>query len=305
LLVVVAIIGVLVALLLPAVQAARESARRASCQNNLKQLVTAVHEYHDAFEVLPSLYNGPKQLRRGATIGLDTFSWQSVLLPFLEQKQLYASIDFEHYSTDVVNQPAVSQVLAISNCPSTPRAALTARGMWFGRSQFNNDLTAGTTDYAASEGYYDGLMTCIPGVWGEFYASGSYDEAEIRIVSFKDVTDGLSHTALILERAGLPDHYFRSGAQFEPHAPPQFRTYGNVGLWAISAESLTNHLRLDPGIPIIGSDNLRGLYSFHPFGAHLALADGSIHFLAADADARFVVALVTRDGGELIASALP
>jgi prepilin-type processing-associated H-X9-DG protein len=201
-----------------------------------------------------------------------------------------------------MNQPAVNAILSITNCPSTPRTSLTARGLWFGRSQFNNDLTASTTDYAASEGYYDGFTACVPGVWGEFDASGNYvdDKDDIRVVSFEDVTDGLSQTALILERAGLPDHYVQGGAKFEPHDPPRFRTYGNVGLWAISAESLTNHLRTDPAVPIIGGDNLRGLYSFHPGGAHVALADGSIHFLAASADAESVIALVTRDGGEQV-----
>jgi type II secretory pathway pseudopilin PulG len=299
LLVVIAIIGALVALLLPAVQSAREAARKASCENNLKQLALAVQQHHDAFGALPSLYNGPEKLRRGLTVGLDTFSWQSMILPHLEQKALHAQIDFDHYATDAVNQPVVSQVLPISNCPSTPRTGLTARGLWYGRSQFDGDLIAGTTDYAASEGYYDGYSECIPGTWGEFDSTGNYDEAEIRIVAFEDVTDGLSNTALILERAGLPDHYFDGGAKFEPHDPPRYRTYGNVGLWAISAESLTNHLRIDDDVPIIGGDNLRGLYSFHVSGAHVALADGSIHFLAAGADAKRVFALVTRDQGEV------
>jgi hypothetical protein len=143
-------------------------------------------------------------------------------------------------------------------------------------------------------------------VWGEYLPSQNYSAAPtIRIVSFTDVTDGLSQTALILERAGLPDHYFDGGARFEPHAPPQFRTYGNVGLWAISAESLTNHLRTRPGAPIIGGDNVQGLYSFHPGGAHAAIADGSVRFLRDSIHAATMVALITRDSGEVIdASAL-
>jgi prepilin-type N-terminal cleavage/methylation domain-containing protein len=301
LLVVVAIIGVLVALLLPAVEAARESARRAVCQNNLKQYVTAVHEYQDAFEVLPSLYNGPEDLSPGATIGLDTFSWQSVILPFLEQRPLHELLDFELYATDAANQSAVNTLLPIANCPSTPRTSLIARGLWHGRSRFNVDLTAATTDYAASEGYYDGFTKCIPGTWGEFEPSDDYfDSPQIRLVSFGDVEDGLPQTALILERAALPDHYFTNGAQFTPHEPPRFRTYGNVGLWAISAESLTNHLRTRPTVPIVGGDNLQGLYSFHPGGAYVALADSSVHFLSASIESDVVIALVTRDGGELV-----
>jgi prepilin-type N-terminal cleavage/methylation domain-containing protein len=301
LLVVVAIIGVLVALLMPALQSARESARRAHCQNNLKQLDLGVHAYHDTFGVLPSLYNGPENLRRGATIGLDTFSWQTMILPFIEQQLLRKLINLDKNSTELVNQPAVVQELPTTNCPSTPRTTMLAHGLWFGRNQFDAELSAATTDYAASEGYYDGFTNCIAGVWGEFVSTNNYlDAPEIRIVSFEDVTDGLTQTALILERARLPDHYFDNGRRFQPHAPPQFRTYGNVGLWAISAESPTNHLRSLPATPISGGDNVLGLYSFHPGGAHAAFIDGSIHLLAATIDVELMIALVTRDGGELI-----
>lgn len=301
LLVVVAIIGVLMALVVPAVQSARESARRGACQNNLKQLDLAVHEYHELYGALPSLYNGPNDLRRGATIGLDTFSWQTVLLPFLEQRDLHALIDFDHYSTDAVNQPAVNTALEITNCPSTPRTTLIARGLWYGRSNFSIALAAATTDYTSSEGYYDGFSHCTPGSWGEFSPGASFnDEPRLRIITFADVADGLSQTALILERAALPDHYYNGGAQVEPHNPPQFRTYGNVGLWAISAESLANHLQTRPGAPIIGQDNMQGLYSFHPSGAHVAFADGSIHFLDEAIDSELMIALITRDGGELV-----
>jgi type II secretory pathway pseudopilin PulG len=301
LLVVVAIIGVLVGLLLPAVQSSRESARRASCQNNLKQLALAVHEYHEVFGVLPSLYNGPEDLRQGATIGLDTFSWQTMLLSFLGQRSLRKQIDYDRYSTDAVNQPAVTHELSISNCPSTPRSGGLAHGLWFGRSQFNIDLLAATTDYAASEGYYDGFSRCTAGAWGEFLPTENYGASpEIRIVTFGDIADGLSQTTLILERAGLPDHYFDGGAKVEPHEPPRFRTYGNVGLWAISAESLTNHLQARPGVPIIGGDNLRGLYSFHVGGAYAAFADGSVHFLGDAINSQLMIAMVTRDSGDLV-----
>ena len=101
----------------------------------------------------------------------------------------------------------------------------------------------------------------------------------VRRVSFKNITDGSSKTTLILERAGLPDHYFENGRKFEPHDPPKFRTWGNVGLWAISAETLTNHVQIGSGTPIVNGDNLHGLYSFHPGGAQAAFVDGSVQFI--------------------------
>jgi type II secretory pathway pseudopilin PulG len=84
--VVIAIIGALVALLLPAVQSAREAARRMSCQNNLKQLALAMHNYHDTFGRLPpgqwnNFYTNDAPWIRGC--------WVQPILPFIEQKNLY------------------------------------------------------------------------------------------------------------------------------------------------------------------------------------------------------------------------
>jgi prepilin-type N-terminal cleavage/methylation domain-containing protein/prepilin-type processing-associated H-X9-DG protein len=300
LLVVVAIVGVLVALLLPAIQAARESARRSSCKNNLKQLALGVHEYHDAHELLPSLYNGPRQLLRGITIGIDTFSWQTQILPFVEERALFEQFDFARLATDEVNQPAVNRLFRLALCPSTPRGAPVARGLWFGRGLFNEKLTAATSDYASSEGYIDGAL-CIHGTWGEVDYGINYLATPILVkVSLADIVDGLSKTTLLLERAGLPDHYRDSGRSVEPHDPPQYRTWGNVGLWAISAETLLNHLQEQAGVPIVNGDNLRGLYSFHPGGVHVAFADGSVQYLRESIDTKTLFALVTRDGGEVL-----
>src|SRR5437762_11917080 len=99
LLVVIAIIGVLVALLLPAVQAAREAARRTQCNNNMKQLVLAVHNFHDVNQVFPASqdqWNNSK----GATIG---WSWVTRILPFIEHKALYLNYDFEDGLSEAAN----------------------------------------------------------------------------------------------------------------------------------------------------------------------------------------------------------
>ena len=82
----------------------------------------------------------------------------------------------------------------------------------------------------------------------------------MRKINFGQITDGLSHTALILERAGLPDQYFEGGAKFEPHDPPQYRTWGNVGLWAISGCEQFNQIYRQTGKPLVNFDNMLGLY---------------------------------------------
>jgi prepilin-type processing-associated H-X9-DG protein len=132
------------------------------------------------------------------------------------------------------------------------------------------------------------------------YGDSFWASPTVLKVKFGDITDGLSKTTLVLERAGLPDHYFEGGNKFEPHQPPNFRTWGNVGLWAISAETLLNHLQEQAGVPIVGGDNLHGLYSFHPGGVHVSFADGSVQYLRESIDTKTLFALISRDGGEIV-----
>jgi prepilin-type processing-associated H-X9-DG protein len=253
--------------------------------------------------VLPPLYNGPKTPRRGISFGLDMFSWQTMILPFIEEQAMYDRFDFGRLATDPLNQPAVNQQLRVGHCPTTPRNATVARGLWADRGKFNEQLTAATGDYASAEGYLDGLVDCIHGIWGQVDYGDSYlDTPRVIKIKFADIADGLTKTALVLERAGLPDRYFGDGRNVEPHDPPQFRTWGNVGLWAITAERLLNHLQDQAGVPIVNGDNLHGLYSFHPGGVHITFADGSVQFVAEAIPTETIFALITRDGGEVVST---
>jgi prepilin-type N-terminal cleavage/methylation domain-containing protein len=304
LLVVVAVIGILIALLLPAIQAARESARRSTCMNHLKQLALAVQSYHDAHKALPSLFNGVTAKdgpRNGFSFGLDTFSWQTQILPLIEQQNLQNLFNNTASAIDPANQPVVNQVLPLVNCPSTPRTSQLARGLWYDRGKFNESLTAATTDYGASSGYMVGLSDCIPGAWGEIvHAENYFDNPKAVRVSFNNITDGLSQTLLLLERAALPDRYMDSGATVEPQDPPKFRTWGNIGLWAISGDMLLSYLQFESWVPAVNGDNLHGPYSFHPGGALVAFADGAVQLMPASLDTETVVALITRDSGEVV-----
>ena len=231
LLVVIAIIGILVALLLPAVQAAREASRRASCQNNIKQLALAVHAYHDAHKALPPLYTNIPNAKFTTQFGLNTYSWRTLLLPYIEEQPLHAAISFAVNATDASNQVAINHVISAFSCPSTPRSASAARGLWHGRSQFDEALTAATTDYNGTAGFVEMGVTSrqlicdpsitqyfwqevwTPGIFGEvIYGKVIWDAPTVRKVNFSHVTDGLSNTMLLLERAGLPNQYFEGGA---------------------------------------------------------------------------------------------
>lgn len=105
------VVGILVALLLPAVQAAREAARRAQCQNNLKQIGLAMHNYHGAYGVFPPAYVADEN-------GKPMHSWRVLLLPFLEQAALYEQYDFDEPWNGPKNRRLSQTIVAVYACPS-------------------------------------------------------------------------------------------------------------------------------------------------------------------------------------------
>src|SRR4051812_28344469 len=144
LLVVIAIIGILVAFLLPAVQAAREASRRSQCQNNLKQIGVAVQNHHDARRAFPMGRNGMNQF---------AVSWAFFLLPYLQETAVYNSWNSKVEVFRAENEAAMAPPIEAYECPGRGRAA--AEG------NFDNNITppvAGTTgvatlaDYSANAG---------------------------------------------------------------------------------------------------------------------------------------------------------
>ena len=129
LLVVVAIVGVLVSLLLPAVQSAREAARQVACKNNLRQIGLALHTYQDVHKSLPTgcvewrAWRAPQTNRQ--------IAWSALLLPFVEQQTLYATIDFSQPFDSARNAEAAKTRLSLYECPTAD----------------NRNLVRGQTDY--------------------------------------------------------------------------------------------------------------------------------------------------------------
>jgi prepilin-type processing-associated H-X9-DG protein len=108
--------GVLVALLLPAVQAAREAARRTQCQNNLKQIGLALHNYHDVYQSFPPAYTVDAD-------GNPLHSWRTLILPFIEQQALYSRIDLDKPWDRPENAALNNMVIPTFQCPSEPPGA--------------------------------------------------------------------------------------------------------------------------------------------------------------------------------------
>lgn len=195
LLVVMAIIAVLIALLLPAVQAARERARHAGCINNLKQIGLAIANYTSAHSMLPpgyiAIYDPLRQVELGPGWG-----WAAMILPELENRAVFESIDFNLPITHSANQTARLKPLEVFLCPTDdmPRkwtASKRALYNYNGRVFYFDEPICDV----AGANYVGVFGTAEPGVDGDgvFFRNSS--------VQPKHITDGLSHTLQVGERS--------------------------------------------------------------------------------------------------------
>ncbi len=305
LLVVLAIIGILVALLLPAVQQVRESANRASCINKLKQLALAAHHHHDVRDHFPP---GVCPVSQSGT-PLDGRTTLFVeLLPFLEQDNLHGRWDYHDYRNNLAGgtNATAAQVLKILICPSdalpdTPLAEFPADAVapW----------TWGAGWYAV--GSYGGNGGTLSFDWGSRAPSRDgvfFDDSRVRIT---DLTDGSSSTFLFGERSHRDPEFDRLTRAYDPVSSP----LSGWTAWASAAWDVNSlgDVTLSSAVPInwmvppgSGPDDMswewRRLCAFgsgHPGGANFALADGSVRFVGDTIPLNLLQGLSTRGGGEI------
>jgi prepilin-type N-terminal cleavage/methylation domain-containing protein/prepilin-type processing-associated H-X9-DG protein len=307
LLVVIAIIGVLIALLLPAVQSAREAARRAQCQNNLKQIGLAIHNFHDTQGHLPSSTRPPGLTNLPRVAGL------TLMLPYLEQTNLYNSMNFSFTWGLPENSTTVQTRLGTLLCPSTPKDLRTDGipeiAPWV-------DGVCAVTDYSPTIGVDPRLLTL-----GLTYNGTATQGALIKNAKPKlaEITDGLSNTIFFAESAGRPYHYQRgnrlvsedltlarvnAGGWCRPAS--DFSIDGSAanggetipGPCAINCTNGENVAGVTFPHPYYGSEGTSEVYAFHPGGAHALMGDGSVRFLKDSLGMKTFAALVTRAGNE-------
>lgn len=301
------VIGILVALLRPAVQHLREAARTNTCSNNLRQSALAVQSFHSSKRQIPSLYNGT--FIRHPKTQWDEYhfhSWQTAILPQLEQSAIYERLDLTRPATEPENQSNVNIELPVFLCPSTSNYTHNVPDI----TQHDPIVVVGTaarSDYEAiggvlrvpeSGGYGNTSYDFIDlGVWGKPRYNNDDDGTfgNLYRTRFADVTDGLSNTLMIGEMAGRPDRYKRG----EPDQPYLVGSGDIVGqpAWAISGIFWAIAVREDYSV---NDTNLQGLYSFHVAGANVALADGSVRLLSTSTDKIVLHSLVTKAGGEVV-----
>jgi prepilin-type N-terminal cleavage/methylation domain-containing protein/prepilin-type processing-associated H-X9-DG protein len=287
LLVVIAIIAILLGLLLPAVQKAREAASRIKCVNNLKQMGLACHNYHDAQRSLPPGYVARVPYIDGANDTAPGWGWAAFLLPYLEQDNLYRQINF----TQPVQSSAAAQViLPMFLCPSdlVPASPFTITS-----ATMTPVATVSPSSYAATCGP-DASDVADPTGAGVFYRN-----SQIRLT---DITDGTSNTVMIGERAwsqglgtwaGAPSGGVMRAGQLNPW---RFATAAAPAL--VLAHNNWLNIRTD------SDGGLDDFSSNHTGGVNLLFADGSVHFLLSiTGDGQLHAdfqALGTRSGGEVI-----
>jgi prepilin-type N-terminal cleavage/methylation domain-containing protein len=292
LLVVIAIIGVLIGLLLPAVQSAREAGRRSACFNKLKQLGLGMHHFQDAYKQLPAA-SWNYSAANGGSPHVNARTWMIDLMPFIELNDLYSQYDPTKSMTDSSGGFPNSnywvfggKTFPIQMCPSNPYAASkkTIKGNPF--AGFNDNQLTGGTCYAPSLGpapfhikpadcYINcssSGLCCVSGPNGSWWGYDKQTDipglfhpiADLQI-RFAEITDGLSNTIMLSEtRAELLTHrgIFNT---------VQGVTTGN----RINSSSITT---TDDG------NNARtlnsGASSYHPNGAAFCMADGATVFIA-------------------------
>ncbi|MEO1993640.1 MAG: DUF1559 domain-containing protein [Planctomycetaceae bacterium] len=261
LLVVIAIIAILVALLLPAVQQAREAARRTQCKNNLKQMGLALHNYHDVYRVFPPGNVHKAGSQRSSS--LAAYGWATFILPFMDMQNMFDQLDVNQRDLDLAlrnpqGKSLAQQVLTAYRCPSDSSPDLNTK------RSFNNPykLSVATSNYLGVIGtrWATPYQVVVNGrdPWGMLFG-----DSKVRI---RDVVDGTTNTLFIGER----DIECRAGVWIGVR---NYQGNGNIG----------NRQHLGRTFHKINHPNParceEGFSSAHSGGAQFLLVDGSVRFV--------------------------
>jgi type II secretory pathway pseudopilin PulG len=288
-LVVVAIIGILIALMLPAIQAAREAARKSQCANNLKQIGIGIHNYLNNHKAFPPGYTS--KVLPDHDDGGPGWSWGARIMPFIEEVQLHDQIDYDASlrakETEEVRLTSVSLFVCpsddifepIINIPSKSSTLIIAR------------MAAG--NYVASAGTIRPTCKLCRDVFDGVFGRN-------RAIKPKELQDGLSKTLAIGERASRWSRPTIWGVL------PNSKVIDNMkpGLFA-GGPAFVLGTTFNEGFNIETSDDMdhgtAGTFaesygSQHPGGAFFLFCDAAVHFVMDDADPSILNALSTRDG---------
>ncbi len=275
------IIAILIALLLPAVQAARRAAKKVQCANNLRQLGLAAHNYANTHpEMLPGYYTNSR------------FGWRYSLLPYLEGQALFDTARANDGKLTPARLQVIRSIQPAYQCPATdgyPRtlvapddpAASGGASDYFALHSFN-------LDPGGYQGFVSGTWSATSEAVYQLYdrpLGESFPPWLLWPARLSYVTDGLTNSILVYESAGRGTN----DAVPWPYAD---------GSWAMALHS-TSTVAAAPYFAI-NQNNVVSMYSFHPGGVNTLFGDGHVHFLAEATDPDLVRALASREGGEAV-----
>jgi prepilin-type N-terminal cleavage/methylation domain-containing protein/prepilin-type processing-associated H-X9-DG protein len=332
LLVVISIIGVLIALLLPAVQSARESSRRAQCSNNMKQFGIAFTAYESAFHYLPAAGKALDSKKPPVVTFVDGHSVFTRLLPQMEQEVVYNTVNFRlpYNHTSGANFTAFTTVISSFLCPSSDRSGegghddvgdpgessnvlYTNRGIGYGMSDYG---PTSFTDISAT-GSPPSTASPYPATPLRDANSGADGMIRRGYTAIAMVRDGMSNTIAFAESAGRDATFFSEYTDATPGAasfnlPRRFWRWGDaanaIGVSGvinnkakpISGKSVFPTTCNVPATGCVGAGPNDEIYSPHPGGANVLFGDGRVQFVK-DATAALVLrGLVTYQGKEVI-----
>lgn len=263
LLVVIAIIGILIGMLLPAVQQVREAARRTSCANNLAQLGIAVHNYEFAMEHLPPGVINPNGPIRSEEKGQHV-SFLVELLVYVEQNGIANNFDIAAGTYAPANAPARQMVIPTYTCPSFART-------------MNDSLTAGLTNYA---GCHNGTEAPI----------SAKDNGVLFLnskVQYADIDDGSTNTILIGEVLPFSNSLgWASGTRASLRNASEIL---NIKEWELQNQN-----------PPASLETVGGFGSPHPGGAQFCFAGGAVRYLSKTTDQKLFENLGNRSDGAMM-----
>lgn len=274
LLVVITIIGILIALLLPAVQSAREAARRLHCTNNFKQLGLGILSYESTFGIFP-----PPSVRdyteNGTTHEFKEHGLLTFILPFIEQQAIYDKYDWEVDWDNGPNDAATENDIAVFVCPSAP-----------GGRQWISDYAA-NVKVNIKTALIDNGHVADRSNWHNLFQPIKYGAT-----STADVRDGLSNSFMLFEDAGRPQRWF--DGKLESGTTSGAR-------WADDAADYWIHTVCPAGSgQMMNCNNCNDTYSFHSGGCNHLYGDGSVHFVSDSINAETYISLFTRAGHDIV-----
>jgi prepilin-type N-terminal cleavage/methylation domain-containing protein/prepilin-type processing-associated H-X9-DG protein len=299
LLVVIAIIAILIGLLVPAVQKAREAASRMQCANNLKQLALAMHNYQVRNGTFPPAYINTGRYK---TSNFNfTHGWAAFLLSDIEQQSLANLYQWEFPQYAPENKLVVATQLPLFQCPSAPeqdRYMTTGPFKDFGTRGACGDytITLGVHPMLVQLGWVDRVGDCR-GALNNTPTSTLTLSATRRGTCINDIKDGTSNTLLLVEDAGRP-RLWQAGNEGPDNAlegGPWDHFKGPVILQGSTSDGTAK-----PGPCALNCNNDQEVYAFHTGGANAAFADGHVRFLITGISIRIMARLITRAGDEVV-----